>query len=117
MQKQENEPDAKASDSGNPSDYGDGSPEPDKPVEPDDPFGDADSTDAEAWRQFPMPFGKNAGIALEELDKKYLYGLWANYEVEEEYNGKRKSDEQIEKDTLFRAMLDLAGEHHHFTKK
>lgn len=73
--------------------------------------------DGEAWRTFPMPFGKNAGIPLEELEKNYLFGLWANYEVETEYRGKPKSQGQIEKDEQFRAMLDLAGEHYQFTKK
>jgi hypothetical protein len=64
-----------------------------------------------------MPFGKNAGIALEDLEKNYLYGLWANYTVETEYKGKPKKPETIEKDTQFRLMLDLAGKHYEFTKK
>lgn len=86
-----------------------------KPVEvPRDKVQPQDDT--EAWRQFPMPFGKNAGVPLEELEKKYLFGLWANYTVEEEYNGKPKKPETIAKDTLFRQMLDLAGEHYDFTK-
>jgi phage recombination protein Bet len=72
--------------------------------------------EAEAWRTFPMPFGKQAGVLLADLDKKYLYGFWANYEVETEYEGKPKSQQQIAKDTLFRAMLDEAGKHYEFTK-
>jgi hypothetical protein len=70
----------------------------------------------EAWCSFPMPYGKNAGIPLSDLDKKYLYGLWANYTVETEYNGRAKKPEQIEKDTLFREMLDDAGVHYDFKK-
>lgn len=70
----------------------------------------------EVWRRFPMPFGKNAGIALEDLEKNYLYGLWANYEVEMEYKGKPRKKEKIETDQKFRAMLDLAGEHYQFKK-
>lgn len=71
---------------------------------------------AEAWRQFPMPFGKHAGVKMEDLEKKYLFGLWCNYEVETEYNGKPKKPETIERDELFREMLDAAGEHYGFTK-
>lgn len=71
----------------------------------------------EAWRAFPMPYGKNAGTPLEDLEKNYLYGLWANMTVETEYNGKPKKPETIAKDTLFREMLDAAGQHYEFTKK
>lgn len=71
---------------------------------------------AEAWREFPMPFGKNAGVKLEDLEKSYLFGLWANYEVETEYNGKPKKPETIERDELLREMLDAAGEHYEFVK-
>lgn len=76
----------------------------------------ANEPEHEEWRQYPMPFGKNAGVALEELDKKYLYGLWANYTVETEYNGKPKKPETIAKDQEFRVMLDMAGVHYKFTK-
>lgn len=79
---------------------------------PDDP----DSPDA-AWRSFPMPWGKHSGTALGDLDKKYLFGLWGNYEVETEYNGKPKKPESIAKDQQFRDMLDQAGQHYKFTKK
>lgn len=81
----------------------------DKPS--DDP-----NDDNAPWRSFEMPFGKNAGTPLADLDKKYLYGLWANYEVEEEYNGKPKKAETIAKDREFRSMLDAAGEHYQFKK-
>lgn len=70
-----------------------------------------------AWRTFPMPWGKQAGVTLEDLEKNYLYGLWANYKVETEYNGKPKKPETIAKDQLFREMLDAAGEYYEFTKK
>lgn len=73
--------------------------------------------DPEEWRSFPMPFGKHAGIKLEDLDKKYLYGLWANYVVEKEFNGKAKSEATIQKDRQFRAYLDDCGKHYQFTKK
>lgn len=73
--------------------------------------------DPEEWRSFPMPFGKHAGIKLEDLDKKYLYGLWANYVVEKEFNGKPKKPETIQKDRQFRAYLDDLGKHYEFTKK
>jgi len=77
---------------------------------------DPNSPDAK-WRVFPMPFGKNAGVVLEDLEKNYLFGLWANFEVETEYNGKPKKAETIAKDTEFRVMLDAAGEHYQFKKK
>lgn len=78
--------------------------------------------DQDSWRQFPMPYGGKAGVPLEDLDKKYLYGLWANYEVSTEFKtkeGHMKSlkPDQIEKNKIFRAMLDLAGEHYQFKKK
>lgn len=76
---------------------------------PDDP-----GVEDESWRVFPMPFGKHAGVSLEDLEKNYLYGLWANFEVEQEYNGKPKKPETIARDTEFRRMLDLAGEHYEF---
>lgn len=73
--------------------------------------------DQDAWRLFPMPFGKNAGVAMEDLEKNYLFGLWANYTVETEYKGRPKKPETIAKDQAFRAMLDLAGSHYNFQKK
>lgn len=73
--------------------------------------------ESEEWRSFPMPWGKQAGTALEDLDKKYLYGLWCNYEVETEYNGKPKKPETIAKDRKFRELLDRAGEHYNFERK
>lgn len=89
--------------------------QPEKPIEvPRENLPD-DGTEEE-WRSFLMPWGKEEGVPLEDLDKKYLYGLWANYEVEEEYNGRPKKPETIEKDRLFRQMLDQAGEHYQFTK-
>lgn len=77
---------------------------------------DPDSDDA-PWRSFPMPWGKEAGTKLADLDKKYLYGLWANYKVETEYDGKPKKPETIAKEQELRGMLDQAGEHYGFTKK
>jgi hypothetical protein len=98
------------------------SPKAEKSVEvPRDPDTYANSDDPNhpeaKWRIFPMPFGKNAGVCLEDLEKNYLFGLWANFQVETEYNGKPKKAETIAKDTEFRAMLDLAGEHYQFKKK
>jgi hypothetical protein len=77
------------------------------------PRGEVDEPgDQDAWRQFPMPFGKNAGIALEDLEKNYLFGLFKNYKVETEYNGRPKKPETIAKDQKLRDMLDLAGVHY-----
>ena len=69
---------------------------------------------SEEWYQFPMPFGKNSGTILGKLQKNYLYGLWKNYTVETEYNGKPKKKETIEADRTFRVMLDRAGIHYRF---
>lgn len=75
-----------------------------------------DSTAEEPWRSFPMPWGARAGQTLAELDKRYLFGLWANYTVETDYQGKPKKPEAIAKDTLFRQMLDDAGSYYAFKK-
>jgi hypothetical protein len=100
-------------------------PEPVTMSDPGDPAGwhhpspgtvaDCDSPDA-PWRFFPMPFGKEAGIPLAKMPKNKLFGWWANYIVETEYNGKPKRPETIAKDQMFRAMLDEAGKHYAFTK-
>jgi hypothetical protein len=71
----------------------------------------------EPWRSFPVPFGKSAGVVLGELEKPKLFGFWANFLVETEYNGKAKKPETIAKDRAFREALDAAGAHYEFTKK
>jgi hypothetical protein len=69
----------------------------------------------EAWRSFPLPFPgqKGAipkGTPLGEIkDGKYRWGLWKNYTVETEYNGKPLSQERIEANKAFRAALDMMG--------
>jgi outer membrane biosynthesis protein TonB len=87
-----------------------------KPVEvPRDENCDPNSPSA-PWRSFPFPFGKSAGRKLADVDKKYLFGFWANYKVEETFNGKPRRPETIAKDTRFRQMLDEAGKHYEFGK-
>lgn len=76
----------------------------------------AEEQTAEPWRSFPMPFGARAGVKLADLPKNYLFGLWANYKVETVYNGKPKKPETIQRDTVFRKMLDAAGVHYKFEK-
>jgi hypothetical protein len=71
----------------------------------------------EAWRAFPVPFGKSAGVTLGDLDKKKLYGFVMNFTVEKEYEGRPCAPEKIARDTKFREMLDAAGAHYKFTKK
>ena len=91
-------------------------PAPAKPVEvPRDANCDPNSPSA-PWRSFPMPWGKEAGRKLADLDKKYLFGLWANYKVEIEYNGRAKRPESIAKDRKLREMLDEAGKHYQLGK-
>lgn len=88
-----------------------------KPIEvPRDPNPDPNSPDA-PWRSFPVPFGKHAGFKLADLDKGILFGFWANFEVETEYNGKPKREDVVKRDTIFRQMLDEAGTHYGFQKK
>lgn len=90
---------------------------PEKPIEVRrDPNPDPNSPDA-PWRSFPVPFGKHAGVKLAELDKGTLFGFWANFTVEREYNGKPKSDKMIERDEKFREMLDSCGQHYGFKLK
>lgn len=82
---------------------------------PRDANPDPNSPDA-PWRIFPMPWGKQAGKQLADLDKKYLYGLWANHVVETEYNGRPIAPEKIALSEKFREMLDEAGKHYGFEK-
>lgn len=93
-------------------------PTPQRPAEPPQkPAAPAKTEPAhhsEDWYNFPMPFGKNSGTILGKLQKNYLYGLWKNYTVETEYNGKPKKKETIEADRQFRVMLDQAGVHYRF---
>jgi len=77
---------------------------------------DFDAKDA-PWRSFVVPFGKSAGATLGALEKNKLFGFWANFKVETEYNGKPKSNAQLTKDYQFREALDQAGLHYQFTKK
>lgn len=76
---------------------------------------DPDSPNA-PWRSFPKPFGTMAGTKLADLPKNHLFGLWANFEVTTEFNGKAKSAASIAKDEVYRAMLDEAGKHYEFSK-
>jgi len=69
---------------------------------------------SEEWYQHKMAFGKDKGRMLGELDKKTLFGWWANFEVEHEYKGKPKKPETIAADEHFREMLDRAGEFYQF---
>lgn len=75
-----------------------------------------DPKDAEPWRAYPMPWGRNKDTPLGQLEKNYLFGLVMNYEVEYEYNGQRKKEETIAKDEEFRKMLDAAGVHYEWIK-
>jgi len=88
-----------------------------KPIEvPRDANIDCHSPDA-PWRVFPMPWGEKKGTPLAKLEKKYLFGLWANVTVETTYKGQPKKPETIAADTKFREMLDEAGKHYEFHLK
>lgn len=60
---------------------------------------------SEAWKSFQIPFGEQRGTPLGDVDRKKLFGWWANYEP-------RKPE-----DKEFREALDEAGIHYAFTKK
>lgn len=106
-----------------------GTPSTDEPAKPDlrttQPAGstDAPAVDIDSpnapWRSFPLPFGTKAGQLLGKVDKKYLFGLWANMEVETTYekDGKQvpRAKDKIERDHQFRMHLNHAGEHYKFT--
>lgn len=77
----------------------------------------APPADGSAWRGFLMPWGDKKGTPLEKLDKKYLFGLWANYAPKPTLpNGSAKNADQLAADKTFRAMLDAAGAHYEFKK-
>lgn len=80
------------------------------------------STEDDAWRSFPMTHGKHAGEQLCELDKAYLYGLWANFTPEKTFKAKDGtmkpvSDASYAKAVTLRKMLNDAGKHYNFTKR
>lgn len=93
-----------------------------KPIQvPRDENTDPNSPTA-PWRSFPIPFGKEAGRKLAQVDKKYLYGLWANFKAKETWTGNdgrvRKTEPaKLAKDRKFRAMLDEAGLHYGWLHK
>jgi hypothetical protein len=87
-----------------------------RPIEvPRDENIDYNSPDA-PWRSFPIPWGQHKGVTLSKLDKKVLFGFWANFVVETEYKGQPKKPETVAADTRFRQMLDEAGMHYEFHK-
>lgn len=76
----------------------------------------------EPWRKFKMTHGKNKGIPLGELPKNYLFGLWANFKVEETWTDEEGMTRSTKPDILagmkaLRNMLDQAAKHYKFTKK
>ena len=84
------------------------SPPPPAAAAPQPAQSETDHHDAD-WYQFPVPFGKDAGKMLGELEKNTLFGWWANFTVEREYKGKPRPKDKIETDRTFRVMLDKAG--------
>jgi hypothetical protein len=99
-------------------------PEPAKPAEkpvevPRDANPDPNAPDA-PWRSFPIPFGPHAGIMLANVDKKVLFGFWANWQPSETWTDRQGQERQtkpenLARDKKFRAMLDESGAHYGFT--
>ena len=85
-----------------------------KPTKTETGFVIKPKPEQEPWRTMPIPFGKDAGKLMGDLDKKKLWGWWANFKVETEYNGKPKAPGTLARDQQFRAMLDAAGAHYEF---
>ncbi len=85
-----------------------------KPTKTETGFVIKPKKEQEPWRNFPTPFGNDAGVLMGDLPKKKLYGWWANFKVETEYKGKPKNPSTIAHDQQFRAMLDAAGAHYEF---
>jgi hypothetical protein len=85
-----------------------------KPAATIEPPPTSEPASDEAWRKFPMPFGNKKGTPLADLDRKYLFGLWANYKPATEYNGTPLRQDQIEANQTFRAHLDALGRHYEF---
>ena len=86
-----------------------------KPTKTETGFEIKPKKEQEPWRMMPVPFGQDAGKLMGDLDKKKLWGWWANFKVETEYKGKPKNPSTIARDQQFRAMLDAAGAHYEFT--
>lgn len=90
-----------------------------KPIQvPRDPNPDPNSPDA-PWRSFPVPWGKHAGVQLAQLDKSVLFGFWANFApqatwVDKDGKEHNTKPDKLEKEKLFRSMLDEAGKHYEF---
>lgn len=79
-------------------------------------FGEAAATvpQAEAWREFIVPFGQHKDKKLGDLDTKVIYGFFMNFKVEETWQGRPVAPDKIQRDTMFRLNLDMAGEHYGF---
>lgn len=90
-----------------------------KADEPKQPPKEAAASDndggSDDWRSFKVPFGNDKGTPLDELDKKKLFGWWANFEVKDvDEDGNPRKPEWIESDQEFRDALDEAGHHYNF---
>jgi len=79
-------------------------------------FQQGDQKGEDWWKDVVIPFGHQQGTRLGDLEKKKLFGWVANYEVEEIYNGNRKSDDELAVLRHFREALDAANEKYAFTK-
>lgn len=69
------------------------------------------------WHDYAMPWGQFKGEALGDLDRKYLFGQWANYVPLTEYNNKPLTEKQIADNEEFREVLDEMGAYYKFEKR
>jgi hypothetical protein len=72
----------------------------------------ADQRSEPEWRTYKLPWGRFMGDEMAKVDKKWLFGMFMNFDVETTYDGKPKKPETIAIDEKLRTMLDAAGEHY-----
>lgn len=79
--------------------------------------GDSQKGEQRDWHDYAMPFGEFKGEALGDLDRKYLFGWWANYTPDTHFDSKRLSDKVIADNKEFREVLDEMGAYYKFEKR
>jgi hypothetical protein len=80
--------------------------------EPTDP---GDAVEDQSWRTMPVPFGKDAGKPIGEMNKEKLFGWWMNWLPKPTTpNGTVKQPGTMRMEEAFREALNAAGKHYQF---
>lgn len=97
--------------------YNDGIPGAEHPSDPTPETEDyTPKIDRSGWKSLEIHYGVNRGVKLGDMDRKKLYGLWANFKAEpREWQGKMYDPSPA--DIGLRKALDEAGAHYNFTKR